>query len=382
MGRKYTNLIFLFLILPVLIIYGQTDVRTEFNLPDILGYKTLKCDLHMHTVFSDGKVWPSIRAEEAWRVGLDAIAITDHIEHTPYKGDMNINYNRSYEIAKAKGDELGITVIRGGEITRGMPPGHCNAIFLSDVEKLHTENWRDAFKAAKEQDAFIFWNHPGSKAAQPDGIPRWYEEHTYLYENGMMDGIEIVNWARYWPIAHQWCIDKNLTMLSNSDSHEPLGTEYELYHKETRSFTVVFAKDKSEESIKDALKNRRTVGYWNNNLAGEEKYLKEIFNKSISINESVIELKGRQRKYLRIKNNSDIDYELSVAGELEELTIPEKITLVAGKTVLFKVGSKLDNADTIKEIGLPYIVENLYSEPGKAMHAEIKVTVKFIPTKS
>ena len=26
----------------------------------------------MHTVFSDGVVWPSVRVEEAWREGLDA----------------------------------------------------------------------------------------------------------------------------------------------------------------------------------------------------------------------------------------------------------------------------------------------------------------------
>ena len=40
---------------------GQS--RREINFPDILGYKTLKCDLHMHTVFSDGMVWPPAQIE-------------------------------------------------------------------------------------------------------------------------------------------------------------------------------------------------------------------------------------------------------------------------------------------------------------------------------
>lgn len=31
-------------------------VRKEINIPDILGYKTLKCDFHIHTIFSDGVV--------------------------------------------------------------------------------------------------------------------------------------------------------------------------------------------------------------------------------------------------------------------------------------------------------------------------------------
>ncbi len=33
----------------------------SMDFPNILGYKTLKCDFHQHTVFSDGDVWPSIR---------------------------------------------------------------------------------------------------------------------------------------------------------------------------------------------------------------------------------------------------------------------------------------------------------------------------------
>ena len=39
--------------------------------PGIPGYLTLKCDLHMHTVLSDGHVWPTLRFEEALKDGLD-----------------------------------------------------------------------------------------------------------------------------------------------------------------------------------------------------------------------------------------------------------------------------------------------------------------------
>ncbi|MCX6329637.1 MAG: hypothetical protein NTZ85_09025, partial [Bacteroidia bacterium] len=59
--------------------------RQEILLPNIPGYLTLKCDFHLHTVFSDGVVWPTVRVNEAWEDGLDAIAITDHIEGHPKK---------------------------------------------------------------------------------------------------------------------------------------------------------------------------------------------------------------------------------------------------------------------------------------------------------
>ena len=55
---------------------GKGTRAIEF--PDIPGYVTLKCDLHMHTVLSDGSVWADIRVQEALRDGLDAISITDH----------------------------------------------------------------------------------------------------------------------------------------------------------------------------------------------------------------------------------------------------------------------------------------------------------------
>ncbi len=56
---------------------AQVQVRDTLPVPDIPGYKTLKCDFHLHTVFSDGDVWPTVRVTEAFRDGLDAIAITE-----------------------------------------------------------------------------------------------------------------------------------------------------------------------------------------------------------------------------------------------------------------------------------------------------------------
>ena len=74
---------------------AQTRARIELQFPDLPGHVTLKCDFHMHSVFSDGSVWPTIRVEESWRDGLDAIALTDHVEYQPHRTDVNTNYGRS-----------------------------------------------------------------------------------------------------------------------------------------------------------------------------------------------------------------------------------------------------------------------------------------------
>ena len=73
---------------------GKENIRENINIPGFDGYEVLKCDFHIHTVFSDGRVWPDMRVNEAWQQGLDAIAITDHIEYRPFKdmviGDMKV----------------------------------------------------------------------------------------------------------------------------------------------------------------------------------------------------------------------------------------------------------------------------------------------------
>jgi hypothetical protein len=74
--KWYCRTISVLLILALTVRGGE---RHEIAIPDIPGYTILKCDLHMHTVFSDGVVWPTVRVEEAWEDGLDAIAITDHM---------------------------------------------------------------------------------------------------------------------------------------------------------------------------------------------------------------------------------------------------------------------------------------------------------------
>src|SRR5664280_1849384 len=74
--------------------------RKIVHLPDLPGYITLKCDFHMHTIFSDGDVWPTVRIDEALRDGLDAIAITDHLEYTPHKDFIPVDYNAAWKIGE------------------------------------------------------------------------------------------------------------------------------------------------------------------------------------------------------------------------------------------------------------------------------------------
>jgi len=356
-----------------------TQARTEINIPNIPGYLTLKCDFHMHTVFSDGLVWPTVRVEEAWREGLDAIAFTDHIEYLPHAKDISTNnLNRAADIAIPASKDLDIIVIRGSEISRKMPPGHLNAIFLTNATVLATTDWRDAVKAARQQGAFIFWNHPGwEKQLQDDGIVRWYPEHTELYEQGVLGGIEVVNHREYYPEAHRWALEKKLAILCNSDIHPPMSMDYHLYAGDHRPMTLVFAKERTPEAIKEALLNRRTAAYASNELIGSEEFLRPIFEKSIRLKKNQITLKGKQRVLLQIANDSDIDYLLERTEDLPDIAIPKKLTLAARKTVLFDVRGKGTAIPGKKTLELPYKVTNLLVGPNEPLPISIVLDVTF-----
>ncbi len=57
--------------------------------PGPAGFQVLTADLHLHSVFSDGEVWPTVHVREAWRDGLDVISLTEHREYRPHARDLS-----------------------------------------------------------------------------------------------------------------------------------------------------------------------------------------------------------------------------------------------------------------------------------------------------
>lgn len=61
---------------------------------------------------------------------------------------------------------------------------------------------------AAEQDAFIFWNHPGWKAEQIEGSYEWLDLVNELEKEKVLDGIEVFNGFSFHKKALDWRIDK------------------------------------------------------------------------------------------------------------------------------------------------------------------------------
>jgi 3',5'-nucleoside bisphosphate phosphatase len=354
MRLKNPTILF-FLLLIALFSPGQS--RKIIHIPDIPGYETLKCDFHIHTVFSDGTVWPTVRIEEAWREGLDVISITDHIEYRPHSKDIVADHNRSFEIAGPLADKLNIVLVQGAEITRSMPPGHLNALFVKNANLLDREDVFDALKEAREQGAFILWNHPGWKSQQPD-TTLWWEEHTRLLNKDLLHGIELYNYKEYYPEAIDWALGKKLTMFGNSDIHSPIGMAYDLENSH-RPLTLVFARSRNEEGVREALFSRRTAVYFDNTLMGKSSILEPLFFESLEMDDDPLRLKNGVTRHVEIQNNSDVDYELERVQPGIGFDAPESVVLEAHRITSLELKGNSDQLNGMDELNVYYKVKNM-----------------------
>jgi len=251
--------------------------------PDIPGFKTLKTDLHQHTVFSDGNVWPNIRVMEALRDNLDVISLTEHIEYQPHKEDIpHPDRNRSYEIALKEAKDHDLLLVHGSEITRQKPIGHNNAIFIADANKLLVNDAEDSFAEAKKQDAFVFWNHPTWYAQSPKGNPILSDFQKERIKKGELHGIEVINTGDYSEESLALALENNLTIMGTSDIHGLIDWDY-VEKGHTRPITLVFAREKTKKSLKEALFAGRTVAVFNSLLVGKKENLVPLLNASLKL---------------------------------------------------------------------------------------------------
>lgn len=279
--------------------------RTEIILPQVNGYNIYKADLHTHSIFSDGHVLPRFRMAEAWQDGLDVVAVTEHIEYRPHeatfydylkgytdkehmpgvkgleKGKQVVDLNYSVNETLKEARKYGITVIPGTEITRnGTTVGHFNALFTTDNNTIYDKDPVQAVRNAKAQGALVMHNHPGWRKESLD----YTETEKTVYDEGLVDGVEVMNGAEFYPLIIDRVRERGLFISANSDIHSSTANDYRLTGN-LRPMTLILAKDKSLKSLREALEAKRTIALGYNTLCGEEKLLNDFFVASVKLTE-------------------------------------------------------------------------------------------------
>jgi len=345
------------------------QVRDPLPVPDLPGYVTLKCDFHIHTVFSDGQVWPPLRVMEAWRDGLDAIAITDHIDYQPHKEDVRVDVGRAYELARTAADQLGILLVPGFEVARGNI--HFNVLFLNDFRPFHGLDQQAALREARRQNAFVFWNHPGWRRPKAEWLPMIDE----YYREKLFQGIELVNGTTFYPEAFPWVDEKNLTIVCNTDVHGLTGWEYP---NRARPLTLVFAKARTLESLKESLLARRTVAWQGDNLWGNEGHLRQLFEQAVQVVGTEVRVRPGGSAMLQLYNRSALPFSVQVSSEVAWLQGARPTRLGAESWIGMPLAVAKDAPAGSHSVGLELVVSNCHTGPGKHLSVRLPVRVTVV----
>ena len=183
----------------------------------------------------------------------------------------------------------------------------------------------------------------------------------------MISGIEVVNGDRYDPLVLQWCLDKNLTVMSNSDIHTPMTLAPGQY----RAMTLVLAKEHSEKGIQEALVNHRTIGYLEGQLFGKEEWVKPIVENSLIIKARQISDKSAS---LEIENISGLPFKMVVTDasgmNLRLNSHLKEFTLDPSSQNTIMIGSS--NFVKGQEYSIRLNVQNVQVASGKPLEYSIK----------
>ena len=344
---------------------AQNESRDPLPVPDVVPYKTLKGDFHLHSVFSDGRVWPTVHVREAWRDGLDVIAFTEHAEYHPNAPDVRIDGNRSFEIARPLAEQLGLLLIRGVEITKPDPPApsvlpegsaHFNALFITDANALNTPDLMQSLRAAKAQHAFVFWDHPRY------GVPRaqWFRPIARAFDEGLFQGMELVNGVDFYDEAYPWIAERQLTILATSDRHDPMPPRTTGFR---RPITLLFVRSADAEGVREALDTRRTAAWLGDDVWGAEEFLRGLWDGAVTVRAEVRRTPGAGPMIV-FQNRSAIAMQIHIRQRPAWLRVGQGTGVIPERGELaLSVGLESD-APATTDFMIELDVRNLHTSPG------------------
>ena len=400
---KKTNILLLFLfsidifsVGEVFVINDYKDMDRIINFPNTEKYKVIVADLHTHSVFSDGAVWPNVRVEEAVRDGIDLLAITEHLEYQPHIDDIpHPDRNRSFDIAEDIAKNKDLTVINGAEITRMFPPGHINAIFIEDANKLiyldeakiseakeilkevpeeSLTNYEDlswledaalaslwpvksALIEARNQNAFTFWNHPAWSSEEFIGQPMLREIHKEFFRDNLLHGIEVANGDGYSDEAFRIALEYGLTVLGTSDVHGLIDWDYPSSIGAHRPVTLILSESNSIDAIKSSLFSGKTVVWFKNNLIGLEDNILELTNSYLKAKKVEI-LENSDIARVEIENVSDVRFIIQVLDQSSVVNESNLIEIAPNEKTVLQIDNGIDKGSLDVKILNAFIAPN------------------------
>jgi len=194
----------------------------------------LRADLHIHTIYSDGKIGLEQLIKEAEK-RLDVISITDH--------DTISGYERALKVVKKLGSDL--LIVPGIEISH--KKGHILVYGVNDkiIENLKEKNIDEIVKTVHSLKGIVVAAHPFGGFRRPG-----FCDEMVLKK---FDGIEVLN-GMCMPDSNKAALKiakkLKLPMISGSDAH---------FIDDVGKFAFKIKCEKNISSILNAIKEGKTI---------------------------------------------------------------------------------------------------------------------------
>lgn len=163
----------------------------------------------------------------------------------------------------------------------------------------------------------------------------------------------------------------NLTMVCNTDEHYDNSSRYAKTH---RPMTLVFAKDKSPESIKEALLARRTALYFDDYLIARPVEAEAFFKAAIQVTTERNLRNGEPILIVKLFNNSDIPFNIQASADFDIERFPFGQTTLTphdNTTIILKAMWKYPT-----ETPLRLKVSNIITSPDEVYKTVLNLTTK------
>lgn len=303
---------------------ADAPTRTLGEFPKVGRYTVLRGDFHMHTKHSDGSLTPQERVLEAWRLGYDVIAITDH-------GKL-----QAYDEARTTAEALGIVLVRGME-TGVAGKEHMVALGMSaSYVPRNPHNWAEEPGTAHVyyQDELLAIQKSGGVVVLAHPHVGYREPFEWGAKQGIIRGIELKNgvvgkgWNTteshgtwFYPHAFDKAVQYNLALFANTDAHGAKNPGQEV--------TLIFARERSAKSVLEAIRQAKTAAWFDGMLWGRAQLLTDLINEVIEVRRTAGD---EGTGYLRIANRSPLALKAVIrppAGDGTVLDVPPASEVLA-----------------------------------------------------
>jgi hypothetical protein len=128
--------------------------------------------------------------------------------------------------------------------------------------------------------------------------------------------------------------------MGGSDIHDLIDWHYHVPEGGHRPVTLVFATEKNEESLKEALQKGRTVVWFDNTLIGKQEFLVPLIQQSLLVKKTEVmeSYSGKSNVVgVTLENKSEVDYILENQKDYTLYDHADVVTVKANTTTVIQV---------------------------------------------